>query len=156
MHQQLARAASGAASGIAATAVMSLLLGAARRWGLVGEPPPRRLTRRILSRLGPRSPRGPALDAAAMVAHFSYGAAMGALFGLVTARPSAARGMLFGLGVWAVNYAGVLPKLGLMPRARFDRPGRPTSMILAHLVYGATLAAGQASPVVARTITHQG
>jgi hypothetical protein len=139
MQQQLARASIGAVSGLAATATMSLLMLAAHRSGLLGEPPPRRLTRRLLSRLGPVSPRGRSLDAAATLAHFSFGAAMGVLFGLAPGRPSASRGMLFGLGVWAVNYAGILPRLRLMPKARRDRPGRPASMIAAHLVYGATL-----------------
>jgi len=143
MQLQLARASRGALSGLAATATMSLLLLAAKRVGLLGEPPPRRLTRRILSPLGPWAPRGRALDSAATLAHFAFGASMGILFGLVPGRPSQPRGLLFGLGVWAVSYAGVLPQLGLMPPARRDRPGRPASMILAHLVYGATLAACQ-------------
>jgi hypothetical protein len=113
---------------------------AARRFGLLGEPPPRRLTRRLLAPLGPLSPRGRALDSTATLAHFAFGATMGGLFGLSPGRPSPARGVLFGLGVWAVNYAGVLPQLGLMPPVRRDRPGRPTSMLLAHALYGATLA----------------
>jgi hypothetical protein len=152
MQTQLARVSSGALSGLAATTTMSLLMLAAQRVGLLGEPPPRRLTRRILARLGPVVPRGRALDSAATVAHFAFGASMGGLFGLAPGRPTAARGLLFGLGVWAVNYAGILPRLGLMPPARRDRPGRPASMILAHLVYGATLAACQriASQRIAR------
>jgi hypothetical protein len=32
-----------------------------------------------------------------------------------------------------------LPALGLMPPPRRDRPGRPTAMIVAHLVYGTVL-----------------
>jgi len=40
-----------------------------------------------------------------------------------------------------VNYAGWIPKVGIMPPPSRDRMGRPTSMILAHVVYGATLAA---------------
>ena len=48
---------------------------------------------------------------------------------------------LFGIAVWAVSYAGWVPKLGLMQPPSRDRPGRPTAMILAHLVYGATLGA---------------
>jgi NAD(P)-dependent dehydrogenase (short-subunit alcohol dehydrogenase family) len=58
-------------------------------------------------------------------------------------------GLLYGLGVWAVNYAGILPALGLMPPARHDRLGRPTSMLAAHLVFGAALAAveREVSPV---------
>jgi hypothetical protein len=140
MRKLLAHASRGAISGLAGTATMSLLMLAARRFGLLGEPPPRRLTRLLLSPLGALSPRGRTLDSAATLAHFAFGGAMGGLFGLSPLRPSLARGVLFGLGVWAVNYAGVLPRLGLMPPARRDRPGRPTSMLLAHALYGATLA----------------
>jgi len=139
MQTLLARASRGAMSGIAATATMSGVMLAAQRAGLLGDPPPRRLTRKLLSRLSPLSPRGRALDAAATLAHFAFGAAMGGLFGLASRRATATRGTVFGFAVWAVHYAGVLPQLSLMPRVRHDRPGRPTSMILAHLVYGATL-----------------
>jgi len=38
-------------------------------------------------------------------------------------------------------YMGGLPALGIMPRADRDRPGRPQSMALAHIVYGGVLAA---------------
>jgi len=129
----------GAVAGLAATGVMSLVMLLARRVGVLGEPPPRRLTRRLLSPLGP--PQGRALDVAASLAHFGYGAAIGSLFALLPARlRTSSGGALFGLGVWAVNYAGFLPKAGLMPRPSRDRPGRPSAMIAAHLVYGVALA----------------
>ncbi len=140
MQKYLARLLTGAVSGLAATAAMSLAMWGAKRVGLLGEPPPRKLTRQLLSPLGAAAPRGKGLDAAALVAHFSYGAAVGGLFGLVPGSPGRARGLLYGLGVWSANYAGILPGLGLMPPARRDRPGRPTSMIASHLVYGAALA----------------
>jgi hypothetical protein len=143
MQQQLARISSGAVSGIAATAAMSWVMVGARRWGLLGEYPPRRLIRKLLSRLATLSPRGRSLDVAATLAHFGFGAAMGALFWLIPGRRGVARGALFGLGVWATHYAGILPELGLMPPARRDRPGRPFAMIVAHLVYGATLGLSQ-------------
>jgi hypothetical protein len=137
MQSLLARASRGAVSGLAATGTMSLLMLAARRFGLLGEPPPRRIIRLLLS---PLSLRGRALDSAATLAHFAFGAAMGGLFGLAPGRAGPVRGLLFGLGVWSVSYAGVLPQVGLMPPTRRDRPGRPTSMLLAHLAYGVTLA----------------
>ncbi|HEY3495310.1 MAG TPA: SDR family oxidoreductase, partial [Polyangiaceae bacterium] len=46
-----------------------------------------------------------------------------------------------GMLVWAANYAGWLPKAGLMPRPSLDRLGRPTIMVAAHLVFGHVLAA---------------
>lgn len=67
---------------------------------------------------------------------------MGSVFALLPAsRQTTLGGASFGLAVWASNYAGWLPKAGLMPKPRHDRPGRPTSMIAAHVAYGATLAA---------------
>jgi NAD(P)-dependent dehydrogenase (short-subunit alcohol dehydrogenase family) len=141
MQALLTRVVKGAAAGIVATAAMSAVMLGARRLGLLGEPPPRRLTRRVLSPLGLLGPRGRALDVTALAAHFAYGAALGGVFALPPGRSTRARGLLYGAGVWAANYAVALPALGLMPPARRDRPGRPTSMIAAHLVYGAALAA---------------
>ncbi len=141
MKRLLLRLLSGVAAGAAATGVMSLAMLGAQRAGLLGEPPPRRLTRIVLSPLGPLRPRGRALDAAALVAHFGFGAGLGALFSLLPVRArSRFGGTLFGGVAWAVNYAGWLPRLGLMPPPSRDRPGRPSSMLAAHLVFGASLA----------------
>lgn len=121
----LANVVSGAGAGLAGTLTMSAVVALARAAGLLGEPPPRKLTRRMLSLLAPslvRSERRTNVTATA--GHLGYGAAVGALYGL---------------GVWAVSYAGWIPKLGLMPPPKRDRPGRQGAMVLAHLVYGATL-----------------
>lgn len=132
----------GATAGVAATGVMSLVMQTAKALGALGEPPPRRLTRQLLRPLGLAAPRGRALDAAALAAHFGFGATMGALHGLLPAGlRTAPGGALFGLGVWTTSYAGWLPKLGLMPPPSRDRLGRPTAMIVAHLVYGIALTA---------------
>jgi hypothetical protein len=131
------------AAGVLATGVMSLVMLAGKRVGALGEPPPRRITRRLLAPLGLIRPRGAALDVTALGAHLAFGASMGLLYGLLPLRRSPASGWLFGLGVWAVNYAGWLPRGGLMPRPSQDRPGRPSTMIAAHLVFGRTLASAQ-------------
>jgi NAD(P)-dependent dehydrogenase (short-subunit alcohol dehydrogenase family) len=137
----MSRLLTGALAGLAATGVMSGVMLAAKRLGALGEPPPRRLTRRLLSTLG-APPRGRALDLLGTLAHFGYGAALGSSFALLPVPAKTfASGTLFGLGVWAVNYAGWLPQVGLMPRPERDRPGRPSSMIAAHLAFGAALAA---------------
>lgn len=142
MRNLMLRLLSGAAAGVAATAAISLFMLGAKKLGALGEPPPRRIVRRLLSPLGPLAPRGKALDATALVAHFAFGASVGTLFAALPARArSQGGGTLFGAGVWAANYAGFLPQAGLMPPARRDRPARPASMLAAHLVYGAALAA---------------
>jgi len=142
MHKNLTRMLAGAVAGLAATAAMSLAMWGARKAHALGEPPPRRLVRRLLAPLGPARPTGTALNAASWLAHFGFGATMGSLFALLPrSAKTPAGGMSFGLGVWAVNYAGILPRLGLHPPVWRDRPGRPSAMIAAHLVYGAALAA---------------
>ncbi|MBX3232172.1 MAG: hypothetical protein KIT84_19345 [Labilithrix sp.] len=140
MNDVLRRALTGAAAGILATGVMTLEFAVAKATGLLGEPPPKKLTRRILTLVGHR-PRGAELQLATAAAHVGYGAAAGALFGLLP-RParSVGGGVLYGLAIWAVSYAGWIPKLHLMRPPSRDRFGRPTSMALAHVVYGASLA----------------
>lgn len=141
MNKLVGRLLGGAAAGVIATAAMSLVMLGAKRLGALGEAPPRRIVRKLL---GPLTPSGRALDSAALASHFAFGGAMGAVFSALPARKRRASvGSIFGALVWAVNYAGVLPRLGLMPPARQDRPGRPTSMLAAHLAYGAVLGAVQ-------------
>ncbi|MFO0618822.1 MAG: hypothetical protein U0414_39900 [Polyangiaceae bacterium] len=80
---------------------------------------------------------------ATLVAHLGFGAGLGALYAvlrkhrLVPRHP--ATGAAFGALVWLSSYAGWVPKLGIMPPPSKDRPFRPSVMLLAHLVYGASL-----------------
>lgn len=144
-HERSASVARGAAAGIFGTITMSALMALAKKSGALGEPPPRKLVRRTLNRLLPLNfdRRKTQVDVASWAAHLGFGAAMGGLFALLARgrRPSLPAGVLFGLGVWTVSYVGVIPKLGLMAPPKDDRPGRPTAMVLAHVVYGGTLAA---------------
>jgi hypothetical protein len=139
-----ARVASGALHGAAATAAMSAWLLLARKSGWSGRLPPEKIATTILARLG-RRPLGRERHAAAILSHFAYGAGLGGLFGLVPSRhlrgraAAAGCGTLFGLGVWAANYAGWLPALALMPAPRRDRTGRQVTMVVGHLVFGAVL-----------------
>jgi NAD(P)-dependent dehydrogenase (short-subunit alcohol dehydrogenase family) len=142
MKPVLLRIASGMIAGLVATVAMSLVVAGGKKLGLLGEPPPRRIVRRLVTRLTWRRPRGPVLDASALAAHLAFGASLGAIYGLLPARThSALSGSTFGAAAWGVNYAGWLPKAGLMPRPSRDRPGRPATMLAAHLVFGRVLAA---------------
>lgn len=142
----LVRTAGGVLGGAIATAFMSGVMALGAKAHLLGEPPPRKLVRRTLRRLGAR-PSHQTTNVAAWISHFAFGGGMGALYALLprsehaTYKQSLARGALFGLGVWTTSYVGWAPALALMPRPSEDRPGRPTTMILAHLVYGAVLGA---------------
>jgi hypothetical protein len=134
----------GALAGGIATGVMSGVMFAAKRAGLMGEMPPEKMTNRFLDRIGWRSRDTGTQDALASLAHIGFGAAAGSIYsafqrGLGLPLPPILAGTLFGACVWLVSYQGWAPALGIMPPPRQDRPGRPQAMLLAHLVYGATL-----------------
>lgn len=134
----------GAGAGAVATVAMSAVMLAAQKAGLMGRQPPKRITAALTA--GTPSADGPALDALSVVSHLGFGAACGAVFAAAYARspeprPHPGAGIAFGLGVWAVSYAGWLPALGILPPPGRDRPGRQATMVSAHIVYGAALAA---------------
>jgi putative membrane protein len=80
--------------------------------------------------------------AATTVAHFGYGAAAGALFppllGWLPLHPVLA-GVLYGLAVWAGSYLGLIPALGIISPATKHPRRRNLLMVVAHLLWGATL-----------------
>jgi hypothetical protein len=143
----------GAAAGAVATGVMSAFMLAAQQAGLMGEQPPEKIADTALDAADVPAP-GPTDEALAVVLHFAFGASCGALFQAVRSRvhpveqlddepewEPVAEGAAFGSLVWLVSYLGWLPALRIMPAPSRDRPGRPESMLLAHLLYGATLGA---------------
>lgn len=139
----LTRVIAGAVAGTVATFPMSGAMAMASRGHLLGEPPPRKITRAALERVAPRAvSREVPLDVATAAAHLGFGAAMGALYAVVLGgrRPSVVSGVVFGTAVWAVSYAGWVPAAGIMPAPSDDRPGRPSSMLVSHWVFGAALA----------------
>jgi len=75
--------------------------------------------------------------------HFGFGAAGGALFGLLTnvIRPTVAAGVLTGLAIWKASYDGWIPALGILPPAEEDETGRQATMVIAHIAYGLALGA---------------
>ncbi len=138
----------GALAGALSTVAMSAVMLGAKRAGATGELPPERITRRAIDAVPVEPLDDHTEDAIAAVAHFSFGAGAGALFGLLTTRTVAARGslaiaafsgMLYATGIWLVSYQGWVPALGIMPAASGDRRGRVVTMLGAHWVYGAAL-----------------
>lgn len=145
----------GAGAGVAATLAMSGVMLMAQRAGLLGRSPPRHIVERALGRLHVRRELAPwHRQVITALAHLGFGASQGALYAVLHQQwgsrlgpqssglgaPSAATGVPFALVVWAASYAGWIPALGILPPPSKDRPGRPTAMILAHVVYGAALA----------------
>jgi uncharacterized membrane protein YagU involved in acid resistance len=123
----------------AAMVVMHRRLPARHRYAL----PPRQITMRVARMAGLRRHLDePERAGATMAAHFGYGTAAGALYGLAARplpAPTLVKGLLFGLALWGVSYLGLLPAAGLL-RSATDHPAeRNALMIAAHLVWGATL-----------------
>jgi uncharacterized membrane protein YagU involved in acid resistance len=143
----------GAAAGFAATVPMTLAmegLRAALPREQVRHMPPREVVDRTVDQTG----RGAEVDASerialTTVAHFAFGAAAGAMFGLLFqprrhGRGATGRSLIgvgYGLAVWAVAYGVVLPSLGLHPAAPDDTTDRNEVLVASHIVWGAALGA---------------
>lgn len=138
----------GALGGVAATGVMSAVLGLAEKTGVMEQEPPRVIVETLL----PVRPRSTLTNTLAVVAHVGYGAGAGALFAALPGRwPHGVRlGVGYGLAVWALGYEGWLPAAGVLPPAHRDRPGRAVTMLAAHVVYGGALALGIRATASAR------
>jgi hypothetical protein len=117
------QAATGAIAGTLATGAMSVAMIAAQRLLPLHERyplPPRLLVSRLTRWIGVRRDMNRTdVNALTPLAHFGYGASAGALNGPRAARiparaPPAARGIVYGLRVWAGRYIGLLPALGIL------------------------------------------
>jgi hypothetical protein len=130
----------GTAGGVLATAVMSVVMVAGEKAGLMGDQPPKRIVRAALP--GHRHRPKPGEGVLGAIAHFGFGAGAGALYGLLSRgrRVPPPLGVAYALGIWVGSYAGWVPRLGILPSIPHDRPGRPLVMGTAHVVYGAALA----------------
>jgi uncharacterized membrane protein YagU involved in acid resistance len=105
--------------------------------------PPRQITMRLAERANvDHYLDGRQRKAVTLASHFSFGTAVGSLYGLLCqriVRPGVGSGALYGLCVWAGSYLGLLPALGLLSPATHHPPRRTWLMIVAHLVWGVTL-----------------
>lgn len=143
MRDGVRGAVAGAASGAIATVWMSGFMLAAQRLGWLGQMPPKKIADAGLDAAGAEEAPEPARRATAALLHLGFGAGMGALFGAFHQRTRLphplAQATVYGLGIWLASYCGWVPALGIMPPPQRDRPGRPTAMVLAHVVYGVAL-----------------
>lgn len=102
--------------------------------------PPRQLTMLAADAAGLEHRMGePLRQAATMASHFGYGSAAGGAYAAVQPRlpgSPAVRGILFGLGIWAISYLGWIPAAGVLPSARRWPAGRNFMMIVTHVVWG--------------------
>jgi uncharacterized membrane protein YagU involved in acid resistance len=87
---------------------------------------------------------GPHVRFAGRAVHLVYGSAWGMLYGLLQAsyrRPPAAFGATYGLVVWLVGPAILVPAMRLMGRPLEEPAARSAALIAGHLAYGLALAA---------------
>jgi uncharacterized membrane protein YagU involved in acid resistance len=135
----------GAISGCASTVPMSVLMEAGyhllpltKKYAL----PPRQITVKILKELGLNDDfNNEEVDLLTLLSHFGYGASMGILYQLLMHNRNASvkNGALFGVAVWTASYLGWLPALGIRKPATQESFERNCLMILAHIVWGASL-----------------
>jgi uncharacterized membrane protein YagU involved in acid resistance len=104
--------------------------------------PPRAISMRLADAIGVRHELNERERlSVTLLNHFGYGTAAGAVYGLLARRvlSGALGGAVYGLGVWAGSYLGLLPATGLYPPATEESARRNALMIAAHVVWGATL-----------------
>jgi uncharacterized membrane protein YagU involved in acid resistance len=135
----------GAIAGLVGTAAMTGALYAGKAMGLLQEEPPKEITKHAEERSGmsPHQQPSEVFNASWVAVHLGFGAGCGMAYSLlrrVLPGPAAPLGAVFGLAVWAVNYLGLMPALGLYPEPERDRGSRTAVMIAAHLVYGTVTA----------------
>jgi putative membrane protein len=136
----------GALAGFAATLPMTIAMRQMQR-GLPPQEsyplPPKQITMKVADKLGVKDDLDEGeRNALAMVSHYEYGAAMGALYALLEdglPGPAALKGVGFGLAVWTVSYLGLLPAVGLLRPATEQPPRRNALMITAHVVWGSSM-----------------
>lgn len=134
-------------AGAGATGFMTLVIGAAKGLSLFENPPPAEITRRAAAKTDAsttvESRDQPEFGITWMSAHAGFGALSGILYGQIQPHlPDAPvpMGLFYGGAVWAVNYLGIMPALGLYPAPERDTRERTAVMIAAHAVYGVSLA----------------
>ena len=119
---------------------MSGVMLAADRAGHLGYPPPQAIGEQTVQLASGSRPAAATGRALGLAAHLGFGASAGAAYALLprVAGPLA-RGIGWGLAVYAASYQGWVPAMGALPPASRDRRDRVAVMVAAHVVYGGLL-----------------
>ncbi len=130
------RATAGALGGVVAAGCMSAARTAAKRAHLVDRGVPQVVEAWLARRV--RIPGGqPGHQSAALALHLGYGAAWGALLGVLDrGRRPALTGPLFGAAQWAFGFFALFPALGISRPAWRHAPVELAVNLGAHLLYG--------------------
>lgn len=137
-------ALAGAVATLPMTMIMSKLFGELPREDKARPLPPGEITGEVERRAGVASQIDDRAHRKMTVAsHFGFGALCGAIYTMTFHRldmKPIVKGPVFGMAVWGISYMGWLPALGLAPAAWRESKQKNKLMIIAHLVWGASLA----------------
>ena len=141
------RLLAGAIAGTAATVPMTALMVYMHRRIPPGERrmlPPKQVAGKMASDVGAEElvDREDELLATTGVTHFGYGATTGAVYASIAPYvdlPAEAKGIAYGLAVWAGSYLGWLPAAGIRPPATRRPASENAMMIASHIVFGMVL-----------------
>ena len=163
MHKLVRGAIAGSIATIPMTLVMTILfrkLPPRQQYPL----PPRLITDEMAERTGVRPIfRESTLTRVALISHFGYGAATGAVFPYLERRRYCPMlvGPGYGLAVWTASYLGWIPALRILSSAVHHARERNKLMLIAHVVWGAALASisqllsqGSSSTLTQRSASH--
>lgn len=146
MNDLTTRLLTGSAAGFAASGPMAIFMEALIPAVSDEErdpPPPRQITQRAAETVGVEDEMSDdSVEAATMVNHFGYGTTAGMVYGAVAESiplPPVARGIGFGLALWAGGYLGWLPASGMYRSATREPAGRNAVIVAAHILWGGLL-----------------
>jgi uncharacterized membrane protein YagU involved in acid resistance len=136
----------GAVAGLIATVPMTIFMRSAWRMLPKREKyplPPRLITRKLTKETGVDDQLdADQLTSLTLTLHFLFGAATGALYGVIAPRVplnESIKGSLMGMAVWSGSYLGWIPAFHILPPATEHPWRRNLLMIVAHLVWGIAL-----------------
>jgi uncharacterized membrane protein YagU involved in acid resistance len=139
-------AVAGAFSGVAAMGPMTVIMDfGSQIFSRNGEPapPPRKAAKEIVKKTGSHLSANQK-RALTIAAHYGYGAAVGAVYGLLFhgRHRNALTGSAYGLAVWTGSNIRLLPTMNILQPPTKHPVERNALMVAAHLAWGAFLGSG--------------
>lgn len=145
MRPLLRAAMNGVFAGGIGTTTMTVFMRGTQWVGLYHQDlPPTKITRAATNILGVKHRVSSRQETVLTgVAHWAFGMAGGALFGVISQKiarvPRWFSGLVFGLLVWGISYLGWVPALGILPQPWNQRGTHGLMPMLAHVIYGVTV-----------------
>ena len=134
----------GAVGGLAGAIAMGIMMVAGKKMGLVNTPPPLAIEQKVEARLD-LDERTTAQQERMVAAggHLLMGVFLGAGYGLARSLPalrSVPGGAVYGMGVYAANFAGIGPALDLTAGPWNKEPVTAGRRLMMHLLFGVVTA----------------